>query len=63
MIQDLMVATSAGATALNHAEVVSFPKEEASKTDNLSGQEFDKLYVEVVLNADEPFCDSVKENG
>ncbi|KAM7526873.1 hypothetical protein LguiA_016775 [Lonicera macranthoides] len=60
-------AALAGASVLNHAEVISFLKEEASERiiggrirDNLSGQEFD-TYAKVVVNAAGPFCDSVRK--
>ncbi|KAJ7975030.1 Glycerol-3-phosphate dehydrogenase [Quillaja saponaria] len=57
----------AGAAVLNHAEVVSFLKDDVSKRiigahirDNLSGKEFD-TYAKVVVNAAGPFCDSVRK--
>ncbi|GAB4854983.1 Glycerol-3-phosphate dehydrogenase sdp6, mitochondrial [Ancistrocladus abbreviatus] len=60
-------AALAGASVLNHAEVVSFLKDEASGRiigarvrDNLSGKEFD-TYSKVVVNAAGPFCDSVRK--
>ncbi|KAG4143211.1 hypothetical protein ERO13_D06G175500v2 [Gossypium hirsutum] len=60
-------AALAGAAVLNHAEVVSFLKDEGSERiigakirDNLSGQEFE-TYAEVVVNAAGPFCDSVRK--
>ncbi|CAL8124390.1 unnamed protein product [Prunus armeniaca] len=60
-------AAVAGAAVLNHAEVVSFLKDEASNRtigarirDNLSGKEFD-TYAKVVVNAAGPFCDSVRK--
>ncbi|CAI0442658.1 unnamed protein product [Linum tenue] len=60
-------AALAGAAVLNHAEVVSFLKDEASGRvigarvrDNLSGKEFD-AYAKVVVNAAGPFCDSVRK--
>lgn len=60
-------AALAGAAVLNHAEVVSFLKDEASDRvigarirDNLTGQEFD-TYAKVVVNAAGPFCDSVRK--
>ncbi|KAF3434010.1 hypothetical protein FNV43_RR25113 [Rhamnella rubrinervis] len=59
-------AALAGAAVLNHAEVVSFLKDEggdrivgARIRDNLSGNEFD-TYAKVVVNAAGPFCDSVR---
>ncbi|CAN1258226.1 Glycerol-3-phosphate dehydrogenase SDP6, mitochondrial, partial [Linum perenne] len=60
-------AALAGAAVLNHAEVVSVLKDEASGRvigarvrDNLSGKEFD-TYAKVVVNAAGPFCDSVRK--
>ncbi|KAK6271024.1 hypothetical protein POUND7_008122 [Theobroma cacao] len=60
-------AALAGAAVLNHAEVVSFLKDEATKRiigarirDNLSGHEFE-TYAKVVVNAAGPFCDSVRK--
>lgn len=60
-------AALVGASVLNHAEVISFLKDESSKTiigarvrDTLTGQEFD-TYAKVVLNAAGPFCDSVRK--
>ncbi|XP_021296014.1 glycerol-3-phosphate dehydrogenase SDP6, mitochondrial [Herrania umbratica] len=60
-------AALAGAAVLNHAEVVTFLKDEATERiigarirDNLSGQEFD-TYAKVVVNAAGPFCDSVRK--
>lgn len=60
-------AALAGASVLNHAEVVSFLKDDASDRivgarvrDNLSGQEFD-TYAKVIVNAAGPFCDSVRK--
>ncbi|KAJ7970492.1 Glycerol-3-phosphate dehydrogenase [Quillaja saponaria] len=60
-------AALAGASVLNHAEVVSFLKDEVNKRiigarirDNLSGKEFD-TYAKVVVNAAGPFCDSVRK--
>ncbi|XP_030450948.1 glycerol-3-phosphate dehydrogenase SDP6, mitochondrial [Syzygium oleosum] len=60
-------AALAGAAVLNHAEVVSFLKDEvgdriigARIRDNLSGQEFD-TYAKVVVNAAGPFCDAVRK--
>ncbi|KAK9070256.1 hypothetical protein SSX86_010656 [Deinandra increscens subsp. villosa] len=59
-------AALAGAAVLNHAEVVSFCKEEGGERiigarirDNLSGKEFN-TYAKVVVNAGGPFCDSVR---
>ncbi|XP_022765447.1 glycerol-3-phosphate dehydrogenase SDP6, mitochondrial-like [Durio zibethinus] len=60
-------AALAGAAVLNHAEVVSFLKDEDTQRiigarirDNLSGQEFD-TYAKVVVNAAGPFCDSLRK--
>ncbi|GMY09271.1 glycerol-3-phosphate dehydrogenase SDP6, mitochondrial [Fagus crenata] len=60
-------AAIAGAAVLNHAEVVSFLKDDAGKRiigarirDNLSGKEFD-TYARVIVNAAGPFCDSVRK--
>ncbi|KAA8539267.1 hypothetical protein F0562_025959 [Nyssa sinensis] len=60
-------AALAGAAVLNHAEVISFLKDDASERiigarirDNLSGKEFD-TYAKVVVNAAGPFCDSVRK--
>ncbi|KAL0340701.1 UNVERIFIED_CONTAM: Glycerol-3-phosphate dehydrogenase SDP6, mitochondrial [Sesamum radiatum] len=60
-------AALAGAAVLNHAEVVSFLRDEgagriigARIRDNLSGKEFD-TYAKVVVNAAGPFCDSVRK--
>ncbi|KAK9168631.1 hypothetical protein Syun_000771 [Stephania yunnanensis] len=60
-------AALAGAAVLNHAEVLSFIKDEASERiigacirNNLSGKEFD-VYAKVVVNAAGPFCDSVRK--
>ncbi|KAI4382712.1 hypothetical protein MLD38_008640 [Melastoma candidum] len=60
-------ASLAGATVLNHAEVVGFLKDGASGRvigarirDNLSGKEFE-TYAKVVVNAAGPFCDSVRK--
>ncbi|XP_022744474.1 glycerol-3-phosphate dehydrogenase SDP6, mitochondrial-like isoform X2 [Durio zibethinus] len=60
-------AALAGAAVLNHAEVVSFLKDEGTKRiigarirDNLSGQEFE-TYAKVVVNAAGPFCDSLRK--
>ncbi|THG16877.1 hypothetical protein TEA_025600 [Camellia sinensis var. sinensis] len=57
-------AALAGAAVLNHAEVISFLKDEgcdqingAHIRDNLTGKEFD-AYAKVVVNAAGPFCDS-----
>ncbi|GLT88834.1 hypothetical protein SLE2022_068430 [Rubroshorea leprosula] len=60
-------AALTGAAILNHAEVVSFLKDEGSERiigarirNNLSGKEFD-TYAKVVVNAAGPFCDSVRK--
>ncbi|KAG8651130.1 glycerol-3-phosphate dehydrogenase SDP6, mitochondrial [Manihot esculenta] len=60
-------AALAGAAVLNHAEVISFLKDEANERiigarirDNISGKEFD-AYAKVVVNAAGPFCDSVRK--
>ncbi|KAL5569390.1 hypothetical protein UlMin_025965 [Ulmus minor] len=60
-------AALGGAAVLNHAEVVSLLKDEASDRiigarikDNLTGQEFD-TYAKVIVNAAGPFCDSVRK--
>ncbi|KAL3520755.1 hypothetical protein ACH5RR_018904 [Cinchona calisaya] len=60
-------AALAGAAVLNHAEVVSFLKDDATDRiigarirNNLSGKEFD-TYAKVVVNAAGPFCDSVRK--
>lgn len=60
-------AALAGASVLNHAEVVSLVKDEANGRiigarirDNLSGEEFD-TYAKVVVNAAGPFCDFVRK--
>ncbi|XP_061997929.1 glycerol-3-phosphate dehydrogenase SDP6, mitochondrial [Rosa rugosa] len=60
-------AAIAGAAVLNHAEVISFLKDEDSNRtigvrirDNLTGAEFD-TYAKVVVNAAGPFCDSVRK--
>ncbi|GMH07894.1 hypothetical protein Nepgr_009734 [Nepenthes gracilis] len=60
-------AALAGASLLNHAEIISFLKDEISGRiigarihDNLSGKEFD-TYAKVVVNAAGPFCDSVRK--
>ncbi|KAK4766201.1 hypothetical protein SAY87_007843 [Trapa incisa] len=60
-------AALAGAAVLNHAEVISLLKDEASGRiigarirDNISGKEFN-TYAKVVVNAAGPFCDSVRK--
>lgn len=60
-------AALAGAAMLNHAEVISFIKDEGTERiigarirDNLSGKEFD-TYAKVVVNAGGPFCDSIRK--
>ncbi|KAL2227611.1 glycerol-3-phosphate dehydrogenase SDP6, mitochondrial [Sesamum indicum] len=60
-------AALAGATVLNHAEVISFLRDEgggriigARIRNNLSGKEFD-TYAKVVVNAAGPFCDSLRK--
>ncbi|KAF7147834.1 hypothetical protein RHSIM_Rhsim03G0116200 [Rhododendron simsii] len=60
-------AALAGAAVLNHAEVVSFLKDEGSERitgarvrDSLTGKEFD-TYAKVVVNAAGPFCDSLRK--
>ncbi|KNA07170.1 hypothetical protein SOVF_174370 [Spinacia oleracea] len=60
-------AALAGASVLNHAEVISLLKDEvdgriigARIHDNLSGEEFD-TYAKVVVNAAGPFCDFVRK--
>lgn len=60
-------AALAGAAVLNHAEVISFLKDEATGRvigarirDNFSGKEFE-TYAKVVVNAAGPFCDSVRK--
>ncbi|KAH7854884.1 hypothetical protein Vadar_018722 [Vaccinium darrowii] len=60
-------AALAGAAVLNHAEVISFLKDEGSDRimgarvrDNLTGKEFD-AYAKVVVNAAGPFCDSLRK--
>ncbi|XWS66200.1 hypothetical protein CRYUN_Cryun05aG0179500 [Craigia yunnanensis] len=60
-------AALSGAAVLNHAEVVSFLKDEGTERiigarirDNLSGQEFE-TYAKVVVNAAGPFCDSLRK--
>ncbi|KAK8612267.1 hypothetical protein V6N13_092385 [Hibiscus sabdariffa] len=60
-------AALAGAAVLNHAEVVSFLKDEGTKRiigakirDNQTGQEFE-TYAKVVVNAAGPFCDSIRK--
>ncbi|KAK2634067.1 hypothetical protein Ddye_028859 [Dipteronia dyeriana] len=62
-----VTAALAGATVLNHAEVVSLIKDESSQRvvgarirNNISGKEFD-TYAKVVVNAAGPFCDSVRK--
>lgn len=62
-----LTASLAGAAVLNHAEVVSFVKDEVGERiigarirDNLSGKEFD-TYAKVIVNAAGPFCDSVRK--
>lgn len=59
-------AALAGASVLNHAEVVSLLKDEVNGRitgvrirDNVTGKEFD-TYAKVVVNAAGPFCDSVR---
>ncbi|OAY70638.1 Glycerol-3-phosphate dehydrogenase SDP6, mitochondrial [Ananas comosus] len=60
-------AALVGAAVLNHAEVISFIKDEfgeriigARIRDTLSGKEFD-TFAKVVVNAAGPFCDSVRK--
>ncbi|KAL6552821.1 Glycerol-3-phosphate dehydrogenase sdp6, mitochondrial [Orobanche hederae] len=60
-------AALAGATVLNHAEVISFLRDGgtgriigARIRNNLSGNEFD-TYAKVVVNAAGPFCDLVRK--
>ncbi|XP_044462515.1 glycerol-3-phosphate dehydrogenase SDP6, mitochondrial [Mangifera indica] len=60
-------AALAGAVVLNHAEVISLIKDEASERiigarirNNLSGKEFD-TYAKVIVNAAGPFCDAVRK--
>ncbi|KAI5648592.1 hypothetical protein M9H77_34597 [Catharanthus roseus] len=60
-------AALAGATVLNHAEVVSFISDETSGRiigarirNNISGKEFE-TYAKVIVNAAGPFCDSVRK--
>ncbi|VFQ92467.1 unnamed protein product [Cuscuta campestris] len=60
-------AALAGASVLNHAEVVSLLRDEDSGRitgarirDNLSGKEFD-TYAKVIVNAAGPFCDFVRK--
>lgn len=60
-------AALAGASVLNHAEVVSLLNHEvdgriigAQVRDNLSGEEF-VTYAKVVVNAAGPFCDSIRK--
>ncbi|KAI9124416.1 hypothetical protein K1719_004338 [Acacia pycnantha] len=62
-----LTAALAGAAVLNHAEVISFLKDDAGERiigarirDNLSGKEFD-TYAKVIVNAGGPFCDSVRK--
>ncbi|CAN6461398.1 unnamed protein product [Victoria cruziana] len=59
-------AALTGAAVLNHAEAVSFLKDEVSERitgarirDSLTGKEFD-VYAKVIVNAAGPFCDSVR---
>ncbi|KAL1553202.1 Glycerol-3-phosphate dehydrogenase sdp6, mitochondrial [Salvia divinorum] len=59
-------AALAGAAVVNHAEVISFLRDDgtgriigARIRNNLSGNEFD-TYAKVVVNAAGPFCDSVR---
>ncbi|XP_042032704.1 glycerol-3-phosphate dehydrogenase SDP6, mitochondrial-like [Salvia splendens] len=59
-------AALAGAAVVNHAEVISFVRDDgtgriigARIRNNLSGNEFD-TYAKVVVNAAGPFCDSVR---
>ncbi|KAG6389762.1 hypothetical protein SASPL_151235 [Salvia splendens] len=59
-------AALAGAAVVNHAEVISFLRDDgtgriigARIRNNLSGNEFD-TYANVVVNAAGPFCDSVR---
>ncbi|KAJ6836693.1 uncharacterized protein M6B38_324930 [Iris pallida] len=60
-------AALVGAAVLNHAEVISFIKDEAGERiigarvrDKLSGKEFD-TFAKVIVNAAGPFCDSVRK--
>ncbi|KAK4430969.1 Glycerol-3-phosphate dehydrogenase SDP6, mitochondrial [Sesamum alatum] len=60
-------AALAGATILNHAEVISFLRDEGGERiigarirNNLSGKEFD-TYAKVVVNVAGPFCDSLRK--
>ncbi|KAJ0967313.1 hypothetical protein J5N97_024230 [Dioscorea zingiberensis] len=60
-------AALVGAAVLNHAEVISFIKDEfgeriigARIQDKLSGKEFE-TYAKVIVNAAGPFCDSVRK--
>ncbi|CAH8330201.1 unnamed protein product [Eruca vesicaria subsp. sativa] len=60
-------AALAGASVLNHAEVVSLIRHDVTQRvigarirNNLSGKEFD-TYAKVVVNAAGPFCDSVRK--
>ncbi|EPS70756.1 hypothetical protein M569_04004, partial [Genlisea aurea] len=59
-------AALAGAAVLNHAEVISFLRDDATDRvigarikNHLSGNQFD-VYAKVVVNAAGPFCDSVR---
>ncbi|XP_057798898.1 glycerol-3-phosphate dehydrogenase SDP6, mitochondrial [Salvia miltiorrhiza] len=59
-------AALAGAAVVNHAEVISFIRDDgtgriigAQIRNNLTGNEFD-TYAKVVVNAAGPFCDSVR---
>ncbi|KAH6760402.1 FAD-dependent oxidoreductase family protein [Perilla frutescens var. frutescens] len=59
-------AALAGAAVLNHAEVISFLRDDgtgriigARIRNHLSGNEFD-TYAKVIVNAAGPFCDSVR---
>ncbi|CAL0328455.1 unnamed protein product [Lupinus luteus] len=60
-------AALAGAAVLNHAEVLSLLKDDASERiigaqirDNLTGKEFN-TYAKVIVNAAGPFCDAVRK--
>ncbi|XP_068645761.1 glycerol-3-phosphate dehydrogenase SDP6, mitochondrial [Aristolochia californica] len=60
-------AALAGAAVLNHAEVISFIKDDTGERvigahirDNLTGKEFD-TYAKVTVNAAGPFSDSVRK--
>ncbi|KAL0322041.1 UNVERIFIED_CONTAM: Glycerol-3-phosphate dehydrogenase SDP6, mitochondrial [Sesamum calycinum] len=62
-----LACTAASSTVLNHAEVISFLRDEgggriigARIRNNLSGKEFD-TYAKVVVNAAGPFCDSLRK--